>query len=600
MPRSNRPNMNEFAKPKNTKRAIGSLLRYIGKHKLMMFFNILIAVVSVVLAMKGPEILGGATDEAFKGIMSKMTGGNEGINFDKIWSIILTLIGLYSVSAILSFIQGASMSVISAKVTYRMRKEADDKIHALPLSFFDKTTHGEVQSRISNDIDTVGMALNQSIVQTITAITQLIAILYFMFKISWELSIIAIATVPISLIGIGVIFGTSQKEYRNQQKMLGEVNGHIEEVFSGSGVVRAFNMEDSMKKKFNGLNDSLYNSSWRATFLSGIMWPITNIVGNVGYVAICIVGGGLAVAGGVTVGGIQAFIQYSRQFNQPIMQVANISTMFQQIAAASERIFEFLDEGEESGDRLAPIHKSRFENPDIKFDNISFGYSADKPVINGFSANIKNGQRIAIVGETGAGKTTIVKLLMRFYDVDSGAISIAGINVRDMQRDDLRGQMAMVLQDTWLYNDTIMENIRYGNLRASDEDVRNAAKIAQVDHFVHTLPKEYNMVLNEEADNISSGQKQLITIARAVLSNPKILILDEATSNVDTRTEVLIQKAMNNLMKGRTSFIIAHRLSTIKNADLILVMKDGNIVEQGTHNSLILRGGEYAKMLKNR
>lgn len=600
MPRSNRPNMNEFAKPKNTKRAIGSLLRYIGKHKLMMFFNILIAVVSVVLAMKGPEILGGATDEAFKGIMSKMTGGNEGINFDKIWSIILTLIGLYSVSAILSFIQGASMSVISAKVTYRMRKEADDKIHALPLSFFDKTTHGEVQSRISNDIDTVGMALNQSIVQTITAITQLIAILYFMFKISWELSIIAIATVPISLIGIGVIFGTSQKEYRNQQKMLGEVNGHIEEVFSGSGVVRAFNMEDSMKKKFNGLNDSLYNSSWRATFLSGIMWPITNIVGNVGYVAICIVGGGLAVAGGVTVGGIQAFIQYSRQFNQPIMQVANISTMFQQIAAASERIFEFLDEREESGDRLAPIHKSRFENPDIKFDNISFGYSADKPVINGFSANIKNGQRIAIVGETGAGKTTIVKLLMRFYDVDSGAISIAGINVRDMQRDDLRGQMAMVLQDTWLYNDTIMENIRYGNLRASDEDVRNAAKIAQVDHFVHTLPKEYNMVLNEEADNISSGQKQLITIARAVLSNPKILILDEATSNVDTRTEVLIQKAMNNLMKGRTSFIIAHRLSTIKNADLILVMKDGNIVEQGTHNSLILRGGEYAKMLKNR
>ncbi|MCL2739761.1 MAG: ABC transporter ATP-binding protein/permease [Oscillospiraceae bacterium] len=592
--------MNEFAKPKNTKRAIGSLLRYIGKHKLMMFFNILIAIVSVVLAMKGPEILGGATDEAFKGIMSKMTGGNEGINFDKIWSIILTLIGLYSVSAILSFIQGASMSVISAKVTYRMRKEADDKIHALPLSFFDKTTHGEVQSRISNDIDTVGMALNQSIVQTITAITQLIAILYFMFKISWELSIIAIATVPISLIGIGVIFGTSQKEYRNQQKMLGEVNGHIEEVFSGSGVVRAFNMEDSMKKKFNGLNDSLYNSSWRATFLSGIMWPITNIVGNVGYVAICIVGGGLAVAGGVTVGGIQAFIQYSRQFNQPIMQVANISTMFQQIAAASERIFEFLDEREESGDRLAPIHKSRFENPDIKFDNISFGYSADKPVIHGFSANIKNGQRIAIVGETGAGKTTIVKLLMRFYDVDSGAISIAGINVRDMQRDDLRGQMAMVLQDTWLYNDTIMENIRYGNLRASDEDVRNAAKIAQVDHFVHTLPKEYNMVLNEEADNISSGQKQLITIARAVLSNPKILILDEATSNVDTRTEVLIQKAMNNLMKGRTSFIIAHRLSTIKNADLILVMKDGNIVEQGTHNSLILRGGEYAKMLKNR
>ena len=586
-------------KPKNGGKAIRKLIGYMGRHKFIMILNFVLAITATILMVMGPKILGGATDEIVSGIKGEVMGTGVGINFDKILNTVLLLIGLYVISSILQFIQSASMARISAKVTYRMRKEADDKIHALPLAYFDRTTHGEVQSRISNDIDSIGMALNTSVVQTITAITQLITIIYFMITISWKLTIIPIITVPISFIAIATIFGPSQKEYRKQQNMLGHVNGHIEEVFSGNAIVRAFNAEDEMKDKFNKMNDQLYSSAWRSTFLSGIMWPLTNIIGNVGYVAVCIVGGSLAVTGAITIGDIQAFIQYVRQFNQPIMQVTNISNMFQQIAASSERVFAFLAEEEETPDSVATINVKP-EHYGIDFDDIDFSYIKGKPVITDFSASVNEGQRIAIVGHTGAGKTTIVKLLMRFYDVDSGEIKMGGINIKDFRRDDLRSNMAMVLQDTWLYKDTIMENIRYGNLHASDTDVINAAKIAQVDHFVHTLPNEYKMVLNEEADNVSSGQKQLLTIARAVLANPKILILDEATSNVDTRTEVLIQKAMDNLMRGRTSFIIAHRLSTIRNADLILVMKDGNVVEQGNHAQLVAKNGEYARMLSNK
>jgi len=587
-------------KPKNGTKAILKLIKYIGKHKISMLVSFLIAIIAALLAAIGPKILGGAIDQVYNDIMGEVLGTGGGVDFNKIYSIVIIILGLYLASGILSYVQGHLMSRITAKVTYRMRKEADDKLHSLPLSYFDKTPHGEIQSRISNDIDTLSMALSTSVVQTITAITSIIAITIIIFTINWELAIIALITIPISFVGIATIFNPSQKEYRRQQKDLGEVNSHIEEVFSGINIVRSFNSEDKMKEKFDKINDSLYNSAWKGSFMSGIMWPITNLVGNVGYVAVAIVGSFLAFAGTVTIGGIGALMMYMKLFNQPITQVTNISNMYHQITAATERIFDFLAEEEESPDKFNAVLPEKNSPTDIEFNNVTFNYFEDTPVINNFSAKIKEGEKVAIVGDTGAGKSTLIKLLMRFYDVDSGEIKLGGINVGDYRRDDLRNKMSIAFQDTWLYNDTILENIRYGNLKATDTDVQNAAKIAGAHHFIRTLPNEYNMVLNEEFDNLSGGQKQLITIARAVLANPKILILDEATSNIDSRTENTILKSLNALMKGRITFIVAHRLSWVKNADLILVIKDGSLVEQGKHAELLAQNGEYAKMLQNK
>jgi ATP-binding cassette subfamily B protein len=527
--------------------------------------------------------------------MGMITGTGTGIDFDTIRNILLLTLGLYVVSAVFSYIQGWIMTGISMNITYRFRQDIAAKINRMPLKYFDKTSQGEVLSRITNDVDTVSQTLNQSLSQIISSVITVIGVTIMMFTISWQMTLVALLIVPLSMVIITLIVKQSQKYFKQQQDYLGHINGHVEEMFGSHVVMKAFNGEEKSVKRFDKLNDTLFSSAWKSQFLSSLMMPIMNFVGNLGYVAISILGGWLAIQGRISVGDIQAFIQYVRSFTQPITQIANISNVLQQTAAASERVFEFLEEPEEIRETSTPFRLENVQGK-VEFQHVQFGYDPDKIIIKDFSAVVEPGQKVAIVGPTGAGKTTMVKLLMRFYDVNEGAILVDGHNIQEFSREDLRKMFAMVLQDTWLYNGTVMENIRYGRADASDEEVIRAAKTAQVDHFIRTLSDGYNLVLNEEGTNISQGQKQLLTIARAILADPKILILDEATSSVDTRTEVLIQKAMDNLMKNRTSFIIAHRLSTIRNADIILVMRDGDIVETGSHEDLLAEGGFYAEL----
>ena len=582
-------------KAKNFKGTMAKFIKYISEFKLQVSVVIVFAIVSTVFSIVGPKILGKATTRLFEGVVGKISGTGAGIDFKYIGTIVLISVGLYLVSALFSYVQGWIMSGVSMKITYRLRKDISEKINRMPLKYFDGTNHGEILSRVTNDVDTINQTLNQSLTQIITSVVMVIGVLVMMFTISWIMTLAAIIVVPLSLGLIMVVVKQSQKYFKQQQVYLGHVNGHVEEMYGGHNVMRVFNGEKKSEEKFDGYNNVLYRAAWKSQFLSGLMMPITLFVGNLGYVAVVVLGGYLAAQGKMPVGDILAFILYVRSFMQPISQIANISNVLQQTAAAAERVFEFLEEEEEIPDRANPVKPENITGS-VDFKDVYFGYNPEQLIIKGFSADIKPGQKIAIVGPTGAGKTTMVKLLMRFYDVSSGGIFIDGNNIKDFTRADLRDIFGMVLQDTWLYNGTIMENIRYGRQDATNEEVFESAKIAYVDHFAHALPKGYDHELNEETSNISQGQKQLITIARAILSNPKILILDEATSSVDTRTELLIQKAMDNLMKDRTSFIIAHRLSTIKNADLILVMNNGDIVEQGNHSQLLAKDGFYANL----
>jgi ATP-binding cassette subfamily B protein len=581
-------------KARNFKGTMKKLTSYLSVYWFSMLIVLVFAVASSVFTIVGPKILGKATTKLFEGVMSKISGAG-GVDFDFIGKIILTLVILYLISAVFGYIQGYIMSNVAMKVSYDFRKDISEKINRMPLRYFDGTNHGEVLSRVTNDVDTLSQTLNQSLSQIITSVTSVVGILIMMLTISWQLTLVAIAIIPISMILIIGIVKNSQKFFKQQQDYLGHVNGHVEEMYGGHIVMKAFNGEKESVEKFDDMNNKLFGVAWKSQFLTSIMMPLMGFVGNLGYVAVCILGGYLAAKKSITVGDIQAFIQYVRQFTQPISQLANISNILQQTAASAERVFEFLEEKEEIEESSNPV-KLETVNGKVDFKNVHFGYNPDNIIVNDFSASVAPGQKVAIVGPTGAGKTTMIKLLMRFYDINEGVITIDGHDIKDFTRGDLREMFGMVLQDTWLYNGTIMENIRYGRLDATDEEVKAAAKAAHVDSFVHTLPDGYNMVLNEEASNVSQGQKQLITIARAILSNPSILILDEATSSVDTRTEVQIQKAMNNLMKNRTSFIIAHRLSTIRDADLILVMDHGDIVEQGSHIELLEKGGVYANL----
>jgi ATP-binding cassette subfamily B multidrug efflux pump len=571
------------------------LIEYLGSYKFPIAIVMLFAVASTVFAIVGPKILGQATTKLFEGVIGIVTGTGASIDFDYIGQIILITLALYLTSSLFSYVQGWIMASISTDITYRFRRDIADKINRMPFSYFDRTSQGEVLSRITNDVDTVNQTLSQSLSQIITSVVTVLGILVMMLSISWQMTLIALLILPLSMLIVVLVVSRSQKYFMQQQDYLGHVNGHVEEMFGGHLVMKAFNGEAESIERFDGLNDTLYTSAWKSQFFTHLIMPVMSFVGNLGYVGIAILGGYLAIQQSITVGDIQAFIQYMRSFNQPIRQIANISNILQQTAAAAERVFEFLNEEEEVPDADQPVQPEEIEGH-VVFQNVRFGYTPDEIVIKGFSADVKPGQKIAIVGPTGAGKTTMVKLLMRFYDVNEGAILIDGHNIKDFKREDLRCMFGMVLQDTWLYNDTIMENIRYGRISASDQEVIDAAKAAHVDHFVRTLPEGYNLVLNEEVSNISEGQKQLLTIARAIVLDPRMLILDEATSSVDTRTEVLIQKAMDNLMQNRTSFIIAHRLSTIRNADLILVMDEGDIVEQGTHEELLERNGFYAEL----
>ena len=581
-------------KAKDFKGTIGKLLAYMGRYKIGLFFVLLFAAGSTVFNIFGPKILGNATTELFNGLVAKISG-TGGIDFGRIAQILLFLLGMYLIAALFSSIQGWIMSGIAQKMAYRMRRDISEKINRMPMKYFESRTVGEVLSRITNDVDTMGQSLNQSITQLITSVTMIIGVFIMMLTISPLMTLIAVIILPISMLLIGVVVKHSQKYFKAQQEYLGHINGQVEECYSGHNVIRAFNQEETVKARFDETNRILFQSAWKSQFFSGMMQPIMNFVGNLGYVAVAVSGSMLAVSGVIMVGDIQAFIQYVKSFTQPITQIAQVSNMLQSMAAAAERVFEFLDEEEETPDPAQPASLAHVKGG-VDFDHVHFGYNPDKIIINDFSAHVEPGQMVAIVGPTGAGKTTMVKLLMRFYDVNSGAIRVDGRDVRDFRRADLREAFGMVLQDTWLFKGTIMENIRYGRLDASDEEVIAAAKAAHVHHFIQTLPGAYQMELNEDATNISQGQKQLLTIARAILADNKIMILDEATSSVDTRTEHLIQDAMANLMKGRTSFVIAHRLSTIKNADLILVMKDGDIVEQGSHEQLLAKGGFYADL----
>ncbi|MFU0782441.1 MAG: ABC-type multidrug transport system, ATPase and permease component [Thermoanaerobacterium thermosaccharolyticum] len=581
-------------KANDFKGTMKKLMSYLGVYKISVLFVIIFAAGSAALSIAGPKILSKAITKLYEGVMAKISGTGN-IDFDYIGKIILILIGLYLLSSAFGYIQGWIMTNVAMKVTYKFRKDIMEKINRMPLKYFDGTNHGEILSRITNDVDTISQTLNQSMTQIITSVTTVIGALVMMLTISVSMTAVTFLMIPISMGIIAVIIKFSQKYFREQQDYLGHVNGHVEEMYGGHVVMKAFNYEKRSIEKFDEYNNELYKVAWKSQFLTGLMMPIMNSVSNLGYVGVVVLGSYLAIKGTIEVGDIQAFIQYVRSFTQPLAQIANISNILQQTAACAERVFEFLDEEEEVPETEHPVKLENVEGH-VQFDHVHFGYNPDKIIINDFSADIKPGQKVAIVGPTGAGKTTIVKLLMRFYDVNSGRILIDGHDIREFTRSDLRSLFGMVLQDTWLYNGTIMDNIRYGNLNATDEEVIKAAKAAHVDHFVHTLPDGYNMVLNEEASNVSQGQKQLITIARAILKDPKILILDEATSSVDTRTEILIQKAMDNLMKNRTSFIIAHRLSTIRDADLILVMDHGDIVEQGTHKELLAKGGFYAKL----
>lgn len=581
-------------KAKDFKGTVKKLWRYLSKYKIALIIVILFTIASTIFSVVGPKILGNATTELFNGVISKYTGG-AGINFTKIGKILLFLLALYICSAIFSYIQGIIMTNISQKLAYRLRKEVSKKINKLPMKFYDNKTHGEILSVITNDIDTLSQNLNIEATQVISSVATIIGILIMMFSIDWIMTLVALLTLPLSIVIIAFIMKKSQGYFKSQQDYLADVNGEVEEMFSNQSVIRVFNAENKIISKFEYDNNKLADVAWKSNFVSGLMHPIMNFVGNLGYVVIAILGSYFAIIGRITVGNIQSFIQYTKNFTNPIAQIAQISNMLQSMVAASERVFEFLDEEEEKEKNKKFIPTNKIEGS-VEFKNVKFGYNQDKIIINDFSAKVKPGQKIAIVGPTGAGKTTIVKLLMRFYDLNSGEILVDGHNINDYRKEDIRGLFGMVLQDTWLFNGTIMENIRYGRLEATDDEVIEACKMAHVHHFIQTLPDGYNMILNEETTNISGGQKQLLTIARAILADPKILILDEATSSVDTRTEILIQKAMDKLMEGRTSFIIAHRLSTIKNADLILVMDSGDIVEQGTHEELLKKNGFYAKL----
>ncbi|QWG63829.1 ABC transporter ATP-binding protein [Bacillus mycoides] len=588
--------MRKIEKAKNFKGTMNKLLQYLNPYKLSILIVILFAIGSAAFTIVGPKILGNATTKLFEGLVSKVSGApGAAIDFTYIGNIVILLLGLYILSTVFGIIQGYIISGVAQKVSYNFRKEIDEKINRMPLKYFDKTTHGEVLSRITNDVDTVSQTLNQSMSQIITSVITIIGVLIMMLSISWQMTLVALLILPVSMILIMAVVKRSQKYFKSQQEYLGHVNGQVEEIYSGHNIVKAFNKEEEEVKKFEKVNDTLYHSAWKSQFLSGMMMPIMTFIGNIGYVAVSILGGWLAVKRTIAVGDILAFVQYVRSFTQPIAQVAQIANVLQSTAAAAERVFEFLEEEEEVPEAENPVKLQKVQG-EVNFQDVQFGYNPDKIIINNFSANIKPGQKVAIVGPTGAGKTTIVKLLMRFYDINSGAICIDGHDIKDFTREDLRSMFGMVLQDTWLFNGSIMENIRYGRLDATDEEVIEAAKAAHVHNFVKTLPNKYQMELNEEASNVSQGQKQLLTIARALIADPKILILDEATSSIDTRTEVLIQKAMENLMEGRTSFIIAHRLSTIRDADLILVMKDGDIVEQGNHEELLKADGFYASL----
>lgn len=581
-------------KAKNFKGAMKRLLQYMKRYHLQLGIMMVFAVGSTVFNIIGPKILGKATTELYTGIVSKI-GGGPGIDFDKIARILLGALCLYLVSACFSFIQGFIMTGISNNVTYNLRKDISSKINRIPLKYYESRTHGEILSRITNDVDTLQMSINQSFTQLITSVTMLVGVFVMMLSINVWMTLAALLILPVSMLIIGNVMKHSQKYFRAQQSYLGEVNGQVEEIYSGHNVVKAFNKEEDVIRTFEETNEKLYSSAWRSQFFSGMMMPIMQFVGNLGYVMVALLGGFMVIKGKVMVGDIQAFFQYIRNFTQPIQQIAQVTNMLQSSAAAAERVFEFLDEEEEDQTVENPVDITKV-NGNVQARHVAFGYNPEQIIIHDFNADVKEGQKVAIVGPTGAGKTTMIKLLMRFYDVNEGEILIDGHNVIDFNRSQLREMFGMVLQDTWLFHGTIMENIRYGRLDATDEEVMAAAKAAHVHHFIMSQPGGYQMVLNEETNNISQGQKQLLTIARAILADNKILILDEATSSVDTRTEERIQSAMDNLMKGRTSFVIAHRLSTIRDADLILVMKDGDIIEQGTHQSLLAANGFYASL----
>lgn len=593
-PMGHGPHMGGGEKAKNFKGSIGKLLNYMSRYWIALMIVILFAIGSTIFSIIGPTILGNATTEIFNGLIDKINGGT-GIDFVKIGNILLLLVLLYVGSALFSFAQGIIMTGVTQKLTYQLRDEISKKIHRMPMNYFDTKSHGEVLSRVTNDVDTLSQSLNQSITQLITSIATVIGVLIMMLRISGIMTLVAVLIVPVSLLLVSLIVKKSQHYFREQQAYLGHINGQIEEVYGGHTIVKAFNKEKDVTEEFNKINEILYESAWKSQFLSGMMQPIMGFVGNLGYVLVSILGGYLAIKQTIEVGQIQSFIQYVRNFTQPINQMAQVANMLQSMAAAAERTFEFLEEEEE--DQTVPNAVSvEGLKGNVEFNHVKFGYNKDKIIIRDFSAVVTEGQKIAIVGPTGAGKTTMIKLLMRFYDVTDGAILIDGHDVKDFNRSELRQMFGMVLQDTWLFNGSIKDNIRYGRLDAADEEVVEAAKAAHVHHFIQTLAGGYEMELNEEASNVSQGQKQLLTIARAILADPKILILDEATSSVDTRTEIRIQKAMDNLMKGRTSFVIAHRLSTIRDADLILVMNDGDIIEQGTHEQLLAAKGFYANL----
>ena len=579
-------------KAKDFKGTMKKLLKELNAFKIGLIAVLIAAIASAAFSIVGPKILGKVTTKIFEGIVDKISGTGTGIDFDAIGKILLFLIGLYIVSALFQLMQSYIMSGVSQKMCYNLRTELISKVNRMPMNYFESRTNGEILSRFTNDIDTLGQSLNQSVTQLITSVTTVIGILIMMLSISVQMTLVALLVLPVSGVLIGMVVKRSQKYFKSQQEYLGHVNGQVEEVYGGHNIVKVFNREKKSIEEFDKMNGKLYESAWKSQFLSGLMMPIITFVGNLGYVGVSIMGGWLAIKKTIEVGDIQSFIQYVKNFTQPIAQLAQVSNMIQSTVAAAERVFEFLDEEEEDQTVPNPVKLEGLKGS-VQFENVHFGYNPDKIIINDFSVNVKPGQKVAIVGPTGAGKTTMVKLLMRFYDVNSGSIKIDGHNIKDFNRTELRDMFGMVLQETWLFNGSIKENIRYGQLDASDEEVIKAAKAAHVDHFIRTLPGGYDMELNEEASNVSQGQKQLLTIARAILADPKILILDEATSSVDTRTEVLIQKAMDNLMEGRTSFIIAHRLSTIRDADVILVMKDGDIIEQGNHEELLVAKGFY-------
>jgi ATP-binding cassette subfamily B protein len=583
-------------RPKNFKDTLKTLLKYLRPYRFLIIFSLFFAVASTVFTIIGPKLFGNATNRLFEGVMAKMMHvPGAAIDFGYIGTTIITLICLYIIGAGCNYLQGYILSGVAMKITYQFRKNISEKINRLPLKYFDTKTHGEILSRVTNDVDTINTTLTQNLSQIVTAVTTIIGVLVMMLTISWLMTLAALVMLPISLILVRFVVKASQKHFRKQQVYLGHINGHVEEMYSGHNIMKAFNGEERSVQKFNGLNDELYDSAWKSQFLSGAMMPVMTFISNLGYILVSVLGGYLAVIKSIGVGDILAFIQYVRLFTQPITQTANIANVFQSTVAAAERVFEFLDEEEILPDIADPIKPEKVRG-EVSFKNVHFGYDPEKIIINNFSADIRAGQKVAIVGPTGAGKTTLVKLLMRFYYINNGVITVDGVDIRNFKYEDLRSMFGMVLQDTWLFNGTIMENIRYGNFNATDEEVVAAAKMAYVDNFVHALPHGYNMELNEESSNISEGQKQLLTIARAFLSNPTILILDEATSSVDTRTEILIQKAMDELMKDRTSFVIAHRLSTIRNADIIFVMNEGDIVEQGNHQELLASNGFYASI----